>query len=470
MGWTVNPSHLPAAELRPHLNLATATMLPAGYVPLQECPFPAIAADEAKTKGLNTFGPTTVLIDGVAMLAKAAFFAVVLASTLLSVVAISADPSRITPNDPFFRYQISFDSPGGILRIPTFSFRSSMEEYSTTPGLDHNVVRAWSITTGSKDVVVALLDDGFFYQHEDLKDNIWHNPGETGVDAAGHRKEMNGVDDDHDGYVDDVVGWDFAFDDPDPDAYIFAGMDASRIQPYGHGTAALGIIGAKGNNGIGVAGINWDVSMMLLKIGAQGIKRGDFDQLRVDRAVKAIHYAVDHGAKVINWSGFVDDKRPDKLASLKAAIQYAGAHGVLVVVAAGNSMKDLDEDHNCTYPQCFNEPNMLNVAEIGFDGELDAYSGSDRISGSNYGVRRVHIAAIARNFTTDVRNGVSVYRLAGGTSNAAPVVTGIAALVLSVRPELKAVELRQVLMDSAQNSLASKGESRLVVSLMPMVR
>jgi len=231
--------HLPAAELRPHLNLATATMLPAGYVRLQECPFPAIAADEA-TKRISTFGPTTVSIDGVAMLAKTAFLAVVLASTLLSVVAISAaDPSRITPNDPLFRYQISFDSPGGILRIPTFSFRSSTEEHSTTPGLDHNIVRAWSITTGSKDVVVALLDDGFFYQHEDLKDNIWHNPGETGVDAAGHRKETNGVDDDRDGYVDDVVGWDFAFDDPDPDAYIFAGMDASRIQPYGHGTAAL---------------------------------------------------------------------------------------------------------------------------------------------------------------------------------------------------------------------------------------
>jgi len=198
--------------------------------------------------------------------------------------------------------------------------------------------------------------------------------------------------------------------------------------------------------------------MMLLKIGARGTKRGDFDRLRVDRAVKAIHYAVDHGAKVINWSGFVDDKRPDKLAGLKAAIQYAGAHDVLVVVAAGNSMKDLDEDQNCTYPQCFNEPNMLNVAEIGFDGELDAYSGSDRISGSNYGVHRVHIAAIARNFTTDVRNGVSVYRLAGGTSNAAPVVTGIAALVLSVRPELKAVELRQVLMDSSRKLASLKGK------------
>ena len=386
------------------------------------------------------------------MIAKTAISAVVVASALLSVAAalVGAHSPRTIPNDPFFRYQFSFDNPGGTMRIPTFSFRPSIEEYSTTPGLDHNILRAWSITTGSKDVVVALLDDGFFYQHEDLKENIWHNPGESGIDGTGHRKETNGVDDDHDGYVDDVVGWDFAFNDPDPDAYIFDGMDASRIQPYGHATPALGIIGAKGNNGIGVAGINWSISMMLLKIGAQGVKRGEFDAFRVDRAVKAIHFAVDHGAKVINWSGFVDDKRPERLASLKAAIEYAGAHGVLVVIAAGNSMKNLDEDENCTYPQCFDEPNILNVGEIGVDGELDTRSGRDRISGSNYGVHRVQIVAIARNFSTDVRSGMSVYRLAGGTSNAAPVVTGIAGLVLAVRPELKAVELKQILMDSSR--------------------
>jgi len=367
-------------------------------------------------------------------------------------ISIGARPSlqRVIPNDPFFQYQISFDNPGGVQRIPTFSYRPSIEEYTTKKGLDHDIVPAWSITTGSKDVVVALLDDGFFYQHEDIRDNIWHNPGETGLDATGHRKETNGVDDDHDGYVDDVVGWDFAFDDPDPDAYVFDGMDPARIQPLSHSTPALGIIGAKGNNGIGVAGINWNVSMMLLKIGAQGIKRGEFDPARVDRAVKAIHFAVDHGATVINWSGFVDDKRSGKLANLRAAIEYAGDHGVLLVVAAGNSMKNMDDDENCTYPVCFDEPNELVVAEIDYQGELDAYSGPDRVSGSNFGLRRVHIAAIARNFSTDVRNGISVYGLAGGTSNAAPVVTGIAALVLSVRPDLGAAGLKQVLMNSAR--------------------
>ena len=358
---------------------------------------------------------------------------------------------RVAPNDPYFRYQISFTNPGGLIKIPNYSFRSSFESYTTLKGLDHNVQLAWAITTGSRQTVVAILDDGFFYEHEDLKDNIWHNPGETGVDASGHRKETNGLDDDGDGYIDDVVGWDFAFNDPDPDPYVFDGMDPSRIQPYNHGNTALGIIGAKGNNGIGIAGVNWNVAMMLLKIGAQGIRRGDADLMKTDRAVEAIHFAVDHGARVINWSGYVDDHRPEKIARLRSAIQYAGRHGVLLVLAAGNSMDDLDEDKNCrVYPQCFDEPNMLLVGEVGFDGGLIAFSGRDHISGSNYGHRRVQVAAIGANFSTSMSNGISTYRLAGGTSNAAPIVTGIAALMLSIRPQLQAPELKRILIQTSR--------------------
>ena len=84
----------------------------------------------------------------------------------------------------------------------------------------------------------------------------WKNPGETGLDKNGYAKETNGIDDASNGYIDDVMGWDFVFDDPDPDPYIFDGMDATKIQPYWHSISAMGIIGAKGNNGIGVAGIN----------------------------------------------------------------------------------------------------------------------------------------------------------------------------------------------------------------------
>lgn len=385
-------------------------------------------------------------------------FGLLLLSIAAGMVIAQQAERVVTPNDPYFKYQVTFQNPGGVLKLPETSYWEGQVEYSTNAGLDLDLVHAWSITTGSKKVVVALLDDGFFYQHEDVRDNIWHNPGETGVDAKGFRKETNGVDDDHNGFVDDVMGWDFAFNDPDPDAYVFDGMDNSRIQPFWHSMSAMGIIGAKGNNGIGVAGINWDVSMMLLKIGAQGIKRGEVDLLRAGRAAKAIHYAVDNGARVINWSGFIDDTRPEEIARLKAAFEYAAQHGVLIVVGAGNQMKDLDDPANTVYPASFDTDNNLVVAELGFDGNLIQFSGNDRISGSNFGLHRVHIAALGSNFTTDVRNGIGVYRTSRGTSNTAPVVTGVAALILSVRPELKARELKQILMESSTKLPTLRGK------------
>jgi len=197
----------------------------------------------------------------------------------------------IVPNDPFFKYQTSFLNPGGKIVIERTSTKSSPVTLDAIAGIDADITRAWTISTGSKKVVVAVLDDGFFYDHEDLAGNIWANPGESGLDATGHPKDTNGLDDDGNGYVDDVMGWDFAFNDPDPDCYVFNGMRKDSIQPYWHSISALGIIGARGNNGLGVAGINWEVSMMLLKIGAQGIGRDEKDTARPGRAAKAIRYA-----------------------------------------------------------------------------------------------------------------------------------------------------------------------------------
>ena len=210
-------------------------------------------------------------------------------------------------------------------------------------------------------------------------------PGRIRPGRAGHAKETNRVDDDANGYVDDVMGWDFAFDDPDPDCYVFDGMRRDRIQPYWHSISALGIIGARGNNGNGVAGINWDVSLMLLKIGAQGIGRNEKDTLRPGRAAKAIRYAADNGARVINWSGFVSDPAPEALAELKSAIEYAGTKNVLLVVGAGNSGLDIDRPENFTYPACFPLDNILTVAMIDFRGGLVVYKAGGRRLGSNFG-------------------------------------------------------------------------------------
>ena len=150
-------------------------------------------------------------------------------------------------------------------------------------------------------------------------------------------------------------------------------MDPTRIQPYWHSISPMGIIGAKGNNKIGVAGINWEVSMMLLKIGAQGIKKGEVDTKRIERAAEAIHYAVNNGARVINWSGFVRDLRLEKLRQLKRAITYAEEKGVLLVVGAGNDAKNIDLEENFTYPACFENENIITVAEIDFKGNLLKY-------------------------------------------------------------------------------------------------
>lgn len=377
---------------------------------------------------------------------------------LLLICGCAGAQERIIPNDPYFKYQISYYNPGGTVTIQKQSWRPSEKSYDLVKGFDLDITRAWTITTGTRSTVAAILDDGFCYWHEDIKDNIWRNPGETGLDANGYPKETNGIDDDHNGYVDDVMGWDFAFNDPDPDCYSFDGMDPTRIIPFWHSIDAMGIIGARGNNGIGVAGINWDVSMMLLKIGAQGIKRGEVDTQRNERAARAVRYAADNGAKVINWSGFVDDHRPEKLAILKQAIDYAESKGVLLVVATGMGMKDLDRMENYEYPICFDNANILGVTEIGFDGNFISYTIEDTKFGSNYGLNHVHMGAIGANYTTQIKDNWSTYGLGAGGSDAAPVVTGVAALILSVRPDLKARELKEILMKSVTELPALKGK------------
>ena len=377
---------------------------------------------------------------------------------VLSFSAQEPEP-RVIPNDPDFKYQFSFDNPGGTLILERYSSRPSPVTFEAVAGIDADVARAWTISTGSRSTIVAVLDDGFFYSHEDLAGNIWANPGESGFDATGHRKETNGIDDDRNGFVDDVMGWDFAFDDPDPDCYVFDGMRRDRIQPYWHSISALGIIGARGNNGVGVAGINWDVSLMLLKIGAQGIPRGEHDLERAGRAAEAIRYAADNGARVINWSGFIDDTRPESLAALREAIGYAGKKNVLLVVGAGNSGLDIDRPENCTYPACYPEENILTVAMVDFRGGLVRYKTGDQWRGSNYGVRMVDIAAPEQSFSTFMENGRSTYALTGGTSNAGPVVAGVAALTLSGNPRLGAKELKEILLSTAKPLPALAGKT-----------
>jgi subtilisin family serine protease len=160
---------------------------------------------------------------------------------------------------------------------------------------------------------------------------------------------------------------------------------------------------------------------------------------------------------VLNWSGYVTDTRPGTGTILRDAIRYAALHDVLVVVGAGNDRKDLDREENCVYPQCLDEPNLLRVAQLASDGSLYEYQVDGQRRGSNYGPRRVEIAAMGEHFTTGLRDNNSTYDLSNGTSNAAPVITGVAALVLSVRPALTTAELKRVLLESATILPALRG-------------
>jgi subtilisin family serine protease len=198
--------------------------------------------------------------------------------------------------------------------------------------------------------------------------------------------------------------------------------------------------------------------MMLLKIGAQGTGRDEIDRARPGRAAKAIRYAADNGARIINWSGFVSDPTPEALAELKAALEYAGKKNVLLVVGAGNNGLDIDRPENFTYPACFPLDNILTVAMIDFKGGLVRYQAGDRWLGSNYGVRNVDIATLDENFATDVKNGRSSYSLGAGTSCAGPVLAGVAALTLSVNPDLSATALKKILMDTATRLPALGGK------------
>jgi len=370
--------------------------------------------------------------------------------SMIAMVFVNAVMAAVQPpNDPLFSEQVSLF--GGREKIEQLlSSRSPRrQEFDANASIHLNILPAWKVTTGSPDVVVAVIDDGFFYEHEDLRANIWQNPGESGVDDNGIPRAINGRDDDSNGYVDDLVGWDFAFNDPDPDGYVFDGMDASRIAPYSHGNPSLGIIGAEGNNGVGVCGINWRVSLMPLKIGAQGTPRGFIDARRINRAAMAIRYAVDNGARIISWSQFISDYRPNRLAVLREAITYAEQAGVLIVVGAGNDGLDRDEPENALYPASFPNDNILVVAEIDFLGRLDSTKSGKWRNASAFGQRTVDIAAIGRNLSTNVYHHQSVYSLGGGTSHATPVVAGVAALMLSVNPDLNATDLKRILMQTS---------------------
>ncbi len=276
-----------------------------------------------------------------------------------------------------------------------------------TPGADIDVVKVWQTgKTGSKNILVAVIDTGVSLTHADLKDNLYTNPGEI----AG-----NEVDDDGNGFVDDVHGWNFfnntsnANDDND------------------HGTHCAGTIGGTGNNGQGVAGVNWTVSLLPVKF-LSGSGSGT-----LEAAVESINYAAKMGAQIMSNSWGCASQTCNTQA-LGDAIKAAGEKGILFVAAAGNDGQNNDSAPN--FPSNYPYPNVLAVAATDNRDVLAAFS--------NYGKNKVHVAAPGVKIYSTVKSGG--YDSFSGTSMATPHVAGIAALMMSVDSSLDYAEVKRRLI------------------------
>lgn len=301
------------------------------------------------------------------------------------------------PNDPSFSQQWALNS-------------SPSDWYWKSADPDINAPEAWNITIGSDSVVVGVIDTGIDYKHPDLKDNLWKNVKEI---------PSNGIDDDKNGLIDDIIGYDFYDDEPNP-------MDED-----GHGTHVSGIIGARGNNSIGVSGVNWKVKIMPFRCGTmEGIYTVDVRS--------AVNYAIEQGVDILNCSFGGEFYDPYE----EEALQKAKNAGILVVCSAGNW--SINTDLFPQYPSSAPFDNIIAVTGTDNFGEFD--------NNFNYGKTSVDLAAPGNNILNTLPP--SKYGKKTGTSMAAPMVAGVVALIKSKKPEWNYAKIKQEILESVDKSLS----------------
>ena len=302
------------------------------------------------------------------------------------------------PNDTYFSYLWGMNNTG---------------QTGGVPNADIDAPEAWESGVGGASVTVAVIDTGIDYKHEDLAANMWINPGEI---------PGNGIDDDGNGYVDDVYGYDFFNGDGDP------------MDDHGHGTHCSGTIGAVGDNGVGVAGVCWNVKIMALKfLSAAG-------EGYTDGAIRCMEYAVQMGARVLNNSWGDVPNGPYEQA-LKDAIDAAGAANVLFIAAAGNDANN--NDVNPAYPASYESDNIISVMSVSSTGARSSFS--------NYGQQSVDLAAPGSSIASCMLGGG--YQYMSGTSMATPHVVGACALLLSLNSGYSAQQVKNALVSTTDSSL-----------------
>ncbi|MEM7645570.1 MAG: S8 family peptidase, partial [Pseudomonadota bacterium] len=312
-----------------------------------------------------------------------------------------------------------------MLALPN-DYKSNQWAFKNPLGFDMNAEKAWDLVTDSKDVVIGVVDSGISHSHRDLFENIWVNEAEL--------KGQKGVDDDGNGYVDDVRGYNFAV----------GSSDSSDRR--GHGSLVSGLIGAIGDNGYGITGISWKTSMMSLNMFPNF-----WGDATLESSIKALNYAIDNGAQIINasWGQADDDLVPaDGFKILEETIERAEQKGILFVAAAGNS--NADNDVKGMIPATLDYPNIVSVGAMNRKGEKWAKS--------NYGKNNVHVMAPGAEIITTSHQGGT--KMTSGTSLSAPIITGLAALMWSYNPDLTYAEVKQALIDSCTPNAALEDYSQ----------
>lgn len=294
---------------------------------------------------------------------------------------------------------------------------------------------AWERINSSPSITIAVIDSGIDINHPDLRDNIWQNQKEIAD---------NGMDDDRNGFIDDVFGWDFVENLPDPSPKFEENWTESGLS---HGTIISGIIGATGNNREGISGVSWKTKIMPLRA------LNDQGDGRMSSVVRAIDYAVHNGADIINLSfvGFSYNQ------ALQESLQRAYEAGVIVVAAAGNEQETgqgENIDEHPIYPACYQGKNGENIViGVAASDALD-----QKTDFSSYGFNCVDITAPGVSFFSTIPKGSNLLEpniiydgFWSGTSMAAPIVSGALALIAEINPELQPTEIVKILLQSSDN-------------------
>ncbi|HOD29169.1 MAG TPA: S8 family peptidase [Syntrophales bacterium] len=330
-----------------------------------------------------------------------------------------ATPEPTVPNDPDFPKQWGLHNTEQRVTVK-----------DTYP--DINALAAWNLPPGSGEVVIAVIDTGLDYTHPDLAGRIWTNPAEI---------PGNGLDDDGNSFdgrilIDDVRGWDFADDDNDPRDRPVLPTDSF----YGHGTHVAGIIGARGDNGAGIAGVFWNAKIMALKA------QSDYENAMEDfDIIAALHYAAAMGARIVNCSFGGDTASLSEYEAFEALRQA----GILVVAAAGNNGVDLDDPQSPkTYPACYarhdydaTHPALDHIIAVAAGDQNDGLSAI-----SNYGAASVDLMAPGVVIYSTLPGNSYGYKT--GTSMAAPHVAGIAGLLLARDPTLTYAQVKAAILST----------------------